>query len=71
MADDKPLILIVDDTPANIQVLADALRGDYRVKVATNGPTALELACRDGGAGSRPARRHDARHGRLRGDPPA
>jgi diguanylate cyclase (GGDEF)-like protein len=49
MTDDKPLILIVDDTPANIQVLADALRDDYRVKVATNGPTALEIANRDGG----------------------
>jgi diguanylate cyclase (GGDEF)-like protein len=49
MPDDKPLILIVDDTPANIQVLADALRDDYRVKVATNGPTALELASRDDG----------------------
>jgi diguanylate cyclase (GGDEF)-like protein len=49
MTDEKPLILIVDDTPANIQVLADGLRADYRVKVATNGPTALELACRDGG----------------------
>jgi diguanylate cyclase (GGDEF)-like protein len=49
MSDDKPLILIVDDTPANIQVLADALRGEYRVKVATNGPTALDLASRDGG----------------------
>ncbi len=49
MADEKPLILIVDDTPANIQVLADALRGEYRVKVATNGRTALELAARDGG----------------------
>jgi diguanylate cyclase (GGDEF)-like protein len=49
MSDEKPLILIVDDTPANIQVLAEALRTEYRVKVATNGPTALELAQRDGG----------------------
>jgi diguanylate cyclase (GGDEF)-like protein len=49
MADERPLILVVDDTPANIQVLADALRRDYRVKVATNGATALELAARDGG----------------------
>jgi diguanylate cyclase (GGDEF)-like protein len=49
MGDAKPLILIVDDTPANIQVLADALCGEYRVKVANNGPTALEIASRDGG----------------------
>ena len=33
----KPSILIVDDTPTNIQVLAETLRGDYRIKVATNG----------------------------------
>ncbi len=49
MHDDRPSILIVDDTPANIQVLADALRGEYRVRVATDGPTALDLATRDGG----------------------
>jgi len=47
MTDEKPLVLIVDDTPANIQILADALRDAYRVKVATNGPTALELASRE------------------------
>ena len=39
--DDRPLILIVDDTPTNIQVLAEALRSDYRVKVATSGKAAL------------------------------
>ncbi len=48
MDDDKPLILIVDDTPSNIQLLADALRDEYRVKFATNGHTALELAGREG-----------------------
>ncbi|MBS4097135.1 MAG: PleD family two-component system response regulator [Sulfuricella sp.] len=41
---DRPLILIVDDTPTNIQILAEALRTEYRVKVATSGKTALELA---------------------------
>jgi diguanylate cyclase (GGDEF)-like protein len=39
----KPLILIVDDTPTNIQVLAEALRPDYRVKVAPNGKAAFEV----------------------------
>ena len=39
----KPLILIVDDTPTNIQVLAEALRGDYRVKVAANGLAAFQI----------------------------
>jgi len=31
-----PSILIVDDVPTNIQVLADALRLDHRIKFATN-----------------------------------
>jgi diguanylate cyclase (GGDEF)-like protein len=42
--DDHPMILIVDDTPTNIQVLAEALRADYRVKVATSGKAALAIA---------------------------
>ncbi len=37
-------ILIVDDEPANIHVLADALRGQYDVRFATDGTRALELA---------------------------
>ncbi|MDD5248363.1 MAG: diguanylate cyclase [Rhodocyclaceae bacterium] len=37
-------LLIVDDIPANIDVLAEALRADYRIKVATNGADALRLA---------------------------
>jgi diguanylate cyclase (GGDEF)-like protein len=39
-----PRILIVDDEPANIHVLADALRGLYDVRFATGGERALELA---------------------------
>lgn len=38
----KPLILIVDDTPTNIQVLAENLINDYRIKVAGTGEAALE-----------------------------
>jgi diguanylate cyclase (GGDEF)-like protein len=37
-------ILIVDDVPTNIQVLAEALRQQHRVKVATNGRDALAVA---------------------------
>ena len=42
---DKPRILIVDDTPANLSLLSGLLleRG-YEVWVATNGPRALALA---------------------------
>ncbi|MEW5772447.1 MAG: adenylate/guanylate cyclase domain-containing protein [Thermodesulfobacteriota bacterium] len=41
---DKPRLLVVDDTPANIKVLNDLLREDYVIAVATSGPRALELA---------------------------
>lgn len=41
---EKPTILIVDDTPANLQLLAGLLKDQYRVKVANNGIKALSLA---------------------------
>lgn len=37
-------ILIVDDTPGNVGVLAATLEDDYRILVATNGKKALQLA---------------------------
>lgn len=37
-------ILIVDDMPINIQVLAGALKSDYHIKVAADGETALKIA---------------------------
>src|SRR5262249_29662569 len=40
----KPRILVVDDTPANIKILAELLRKDYLLSVATSGPDALEIA---------------------------
>ena len=40
----KPVVLVVDDTSANIRILDDLLRGEYTVRVATNGATALRLA---------------------------
>ncbi|MEI7868783.1 MAG: SpoIIE family protein phosphatase [Candidatus Methylumidiphilus sp.] len=43
---EKPLILLVDDMPANLHVLVSALRADYRIKTATCGGDALELAKR-------------------------
>ncbi len=39
----RPCLLLVDDTPANIQVLVELLRGDYDLKVATRGAQALEI----------------------------
>lgn len=43
-AQGKPLVLIVDDQPANIALLGAALTRDHEVKVATNGRDALRLA---------------------------
>ena len=40
---DAPTILIVDDEPANIQVLAASLKDKYNIKVATSGEQCLEL----------------------------
>lgn len=42
--DKRPLILIVDDVPSNIQVLAAVLRNTYRIKIATSGMAALDIA---------------------------
>ena len=45
--DEKELILVVDDTPANIQIVQAILKDTYRLRIATNGTKALELACAD------------------------
>jgi len=39
-----PDILIVDDAPANIELIGEALLPDYTVRVVINGPEALEIA---------------------------
>ncbi|MGS0695050.1 HD domain-containing phosphohydrolase [Shewanella sp. 0m-4] len=43
---DKATILVVDDTPENIDILVGILGGDYKVKVAIDGPKALALAAK-------------------------
>ncbi len=40
----KPTILIVDDTPDNLTILADILDTEYRILAATSGKRAIELA---------------------------
>jgi diguanylate cyclase (GGDEF)-like protein len=40
----RQTVLIVDDTPANIEVLCETLDGEYEILFATNGPDALEIA---------------------------
>lgn len=39
-----PQILIVDDAPENVDILAAILKGHYQVKVALNGARALKIA---------------------------
>lgn len=41
---DKQIILVVDDTPANIEVAHHTLKDTYIVKIATSGAKALNLA---------------------------
>jgi phosphoserine phosphatase RsbU/P len=42
--DEKQTVLLVDDTPANIQVANSILKDTYKIRIATNGAKALELA---------------------------
>ncbi|UCE32990.1 MAG: response regulator [Burkholderiales bacterium] len=46
-ARDRATVLIVDDTPANVQLLGEVLGGIYRTKAATSGERALKLAMSD------------------------
>jgi serine phosphatase RsbU (regulator of sigma subunit) len=41
--ENKKLLLLVDDAPANIQIANAILKDDYRIRVATSGAKALEL----------------------------
>jgi len=40
----KKVVLLVDDTPANIQVVHNILKDSYTIRIATNGVKALDLA---------------------------
>lgn len=42
----RPVVLVVDDTPANLTLLAQVLNKDYQVKIAISGRRALEIAAR-------------------------
>ena len=43
-ADQKQTVLLVDDTPANIQLVNSILKDIYKIRIATSGVKALELA---------------------------
>ena len=40
----KPLVLIVDDNPTNIDILVNALQEDYRLGISKNGTRAMKYA---------------------------
>ena len=40
----RPRILVVDDTPANLRIMADALRGEFELALAPSGARALDIA---------------------------
>ena len=44
MSDDKAKLLIVDDTPENIDVLVEVLKNEYRIRAAINGEQGLKIA---------------------------
>ena len=44
LLDDKACILLVDDEPANIQLIAGYIKDDYQIKVATSGEQCLKIA---------------------------
>ena len=37
-------VLLVDDEPANIQIVNSILKDTYKIRIATNGAKALEIA---------------------------
>jgi cyclic di-GMP phosphodiesterase len=43
----QPTILIVDDSPENLTVLGELLRGEYRIRAATSGQRALAAAVQE------------------------
>ena len=47
MNTEKPLILIVDDNPMNIDLLLDVLKADYTFSVAKSGQKALDFLKRN------------------------
>ncbi len=42
--EEQPLLLLVDDTPGNIKLLAGILEGNFRLAIATDGSQALDMA---------------------------
>jgi len=46
MEEKRPVILVVDDEPGNIEILSETLGSDYEILFAVSGEEALEIASR-------------------------
>ncbi|UXH80370.1 HD-GYP domain-containing protein [Roseateles amylovorans] len=44
---ERPIVLVVDDTPDNLSLMSELLHNDYRVKIANGGDKALRIANAD------------------------
>jgi len=44
---ERPTVLVVDDTPDNLQLMSGLLKDEYRVKVANSGERALKIVISD------------------------
>lgn len=44
ISQDKPIVLVVDDSPQNLDILTSILAPHFRIKVALNGEKALKIA---------------------------
>jgi CheY-like chemotaxis protein len=61
-----PIVLVVDDTPENIDVLSGGfLKLGYKIKAALNGEKALQIARKRSPARYNLAGYHDAKNRRL------
>jgi len=47
MSSEMKTVLLVDDEPANIQIVNSILKDEYKTRIATNGAKALDLANQD------------------------
>src|SRR5689334_20903713 len=44
---EKPVVLLVDDTPENLQLMNGLLKDEYRTRLANNGERALRAALQE------------------------
>ena len=53
MQPNKPVVLVVDDDPVNLDILVQTLEQDYFLIIAKNGKRALDLAFKSASASRR------------------